>query len=55
MASTMAGGLLLSISATGVIEELAGGMIDAEGIADLGDGNVLALGSYRPVILLANR
>lgn len=41
LASTMAEGLLLSISATGVIEELAGGMNDADGIADLGDGNLL--------------
>lgn len=41
MASTMVDGLLLSISATGVIEKLAGGMNDADGIADLGDGNVL--------------
>ena len=41
LASTMTEGLLLSISATGVIEELASGMTDADGIADLGDGNFL--------------
>jgi hypothetical protein len=41
LASTMADGLLLSISATGIIEKLAEGMTNADGIADLGDGNTL--------------
>ena len=39
--STMARGLLLSINADGIIEELASGMIDADGIAALSHGSFL--------------
>ncbi|MEH6587056.1 MAG: hypothetical protein V7720_10865 [Halioglobus sp.] len=41
IASTMTKGLLLSINADGIIEELASGMVDADGIASLGDGSFL--------------
>ena len=41
IASTMAKGLLVSINADGIIEELASGMVDADGIAALGNGSFL--------------
>lgn len=41
IASTMTKGLLVSINADGIIEELASGMVDADGIASLGNGNFL--------------
>lgn len=41
IASTMTKGLLLSINADGIIEELASGMVDADGIAMVGNGSYL--------------